>query len=329
MVSFTEMRSITWPAKIYWWEIEALKTALVNDNMRWVAPAPLKPEPHKWSDDEVTCAWLGHSIVLINFFGLNIITDPVLGRRVGIKAGPFILGPKRYIQPALKYWELPQIDLILLSHSHLDHLDLWTLRRMGSRATVVTSAHTKDLMKKTWLTETHELAWHEHTRLFEHRGGMHIEAFPTSHWGARLRSDHHRGWNGYIIERNGKRLIFGGDTGYTSIFEGLREKGPFDIAIMPIGAYMPWITNHCNPEQALKMTDAAGAKYILPIHHQTFKLGWEPMHEPIERLKKALAPTPHRLAIEQVGGTFILPRQCPSPSSVMNRALSSKPAIAQ
>ena len=111
--------------------------------------------------------------------------------------------------------------------------------------------------------------------------------------------------------------------------EGMRDKGPFELAIMPIGAYMPWITNHCNPEQALKMTDAAGAKYILPIHHQTFKLGWEPMREPIQRLEKALSSTPERLAIRQIGGTFVLPRQCPSPSSVMNRALSSSPAIAQ
>ncbi len=289
------------------WKNRLLKYALW-DSLRCVAPAPCKPSPAKWSNDDVTFAWLGHATVLINFLGINILTDPVLAGRVGINAGPFVFGPKRQIRPALKYSELPPIDLILLSHSHFDHLDLWTLRRMGSTPVVVTAAHTSDLLKYTSLTDVHELAWNQSLDLFEKRGGLRMEAFPTQHWGARMGSDSHRRWNGYILERFGRKLIFAGDTGHTPIFAGLRGKGPFDVAIMPIGAYDPWITNHCTPEEALSMADAAGARFILPIHHQTFVLSREPLNEPIARLQRALEYAPERLAVRQIGETFVLPK---------------------
>jgi len=299
---------IRWIRKLYnRWEVEAFRHALLNDAMRWIAPAPCRPEPHTWSADDVTCSWLGHSTVLINFYGITILTDPVLGRRMGFKLGPFVLGPKRYVQPALRYYELPPIDLVLVSHGHMDHLDYWTLRRMDAASTVVTSRNTSDLLRHTWLTDVRELGWHEITTLFRDRGGLKIHAFPTSHWGARVRSDHHRAWNGYILERNGRRILFGGDTGYTRMFEQLRSHGPFDIAIMPIGAYRPWLVNHCTPEQALQMCDEAGAQYIVPIHHQTFRLSWEPMGEPIARLEKAVSDAPHRLALRRIGETFVLP----------------------
>jgi L-ascorbate metabolism protein UlaG (beta-lactamase superfamily) len=102
-------------------------------------------------------------------------------------------------------------------------------------------------------------------------------------------------------------VLFGGDTALTPLFDGLRSRGPFRIAIMPIGAYQPWIWNHCTPEEALEMANRASAEYLLPVHHQTFKLSDEPMLEPIERLQEAISSEPERLAVTHVGQTFRLP----------------------
>src|SRR6478735_2170465 len=103
---------------------------LWQDLGRAVAPAPRHPEPHLWPNERVTAAWLGHATVLINFYGCIILTDPVFFSRIGLRLGPFTIGPKRYIACALRPGELPPIDLILLSHAHMDHLDLRSLWKL-------------------------------------------------------------------------------------------------------------------------------------------------------------------------------------------------------
>ena len=122
------------------------------------------------------------------------------------------------------------------------------------------------------------------------------------HWGARWKRDTYRGYNGYVLRREGKSIVFGGDTAWSPTFRSLHSRGPHELAIMPIGAYHPWICSHCTPEQAVRMADEAGANYFLPIHHQTFSLGQEKACEPIERLEAVLEPT--RLALRDVGETF-------------------------
>ena len=92
------------------------------------------------------------------------------------------------------------------------------------------------------------------------------------------------------------------------IFREHRRFGPFDAAVMPIGAYDPWIFAHCTPEQAVAMADAAGARLIVPVHHQSFRLSNEPFMEPIERAQQALAREPERLALRELGETIVLPR---------------------
>src|ERR1700688_2611506 len=108
---------------------------------RWrpIAPASAKPNPSQWSDRQVTAAWLGHATVLINFFGINILTDPVLFPRIGIRILGLTIGPKRLTAPALKVGELPEIDLILLSHAHFDHFDLHTLHRLKPSTKIITA----------------------------------------------------------------------------------------------------------------------------------------------------------------------------------------------
>jgi L-ascorbate metabolism protein UlaG (beta-lactamase superfamily) len=114
----------------------------------------------------------------------------------------------------------------------------------------------------------------------------------------------HRGYNGYLIEGGRYRIVFGGDTAYTDSFRQIRSSRPVNLAIMPIGAYDPWIHAHCNPEQALAMADQTGADFVLPVHHQTFQLSSEPRREPIERLLLASASADDRIPIREIGGEF-------------------------
>jgi L-ascorbate metabolism protein UlaG (beta-lactamase superfamily) len=264
------------------------------------------PRPSDWSDSAVTASWLGHSTVLINFLGVNIITDPVLYSRIGASTGIGTIGPIRRIDCALHRGELPRIDMALLSHAHLDHFDIPSLRCLKPTTRAVTAANTSDLFRDTPLRKVHELRWGEKTVVQTDSGDVEVEAFQVKHWGARWRTDTQRGYNGYLLSRGGKKILFGGDTAMSATFSELKSKGPFDLALMPIGAYQPWIMSHCNPEQALEMANAAGARHFLPIHHSTFRLGREVCAEPMERLKTALQNEPERLALEEVGETFQL-----------------------
>ena len=277
------------------------------ESRRPIAPAFAKPEPSKWNDAQVTAAWIGHATVLINFFGIKILTDPVLFPRIGIRLPGFTIGPKRLTAPALEFHELPRIDIVLLSHAHFDHFDLRTLHRFNQNTSVITAPKTQDLLRWTRLRDITELHWGERKTLETPAGDVEIVAFRVKHWGARKQRDTHRGYNGYHLERNGRRILFAGDTALTDTFADLRKYGPIDLAIMSIAAYNPWIWNHCTPEQAIEMANAAGAQFIMPVHHQTFRLSFESLREPIERFEAALKQTPERIAIREIGETFVLP----------------------
>jgi L-ascorbate metabolism protein UlaG (beta-lactamase superfamily) len=280
------------------------------ESWRPIAPAFAKPEPLKWNDDQVTAAWIGHATVLINFFGIKILTDPVLFARIGIRLPGFTIGPKRLTAPALEFHELPKIDVVLLSHAHFDHFDLRTLRRFDETTCVVTAPNTADLLKSTRLRDLTELRWGEQKSLNTSAGAVTISAFQVKHWGARKQRDTYRGYNGYVMESRSsarRRILFGGDTAMTNTFAELSQHGPVDLAIMSIGAYNPWIRSHCTPEQAIEMANAADARFIMPVHHQTFRLSFEPFREPIERFQAALSNTPERIALREIGETFVLP----------------------
>jgi L-ascorbate metabolism protein UlaG (beta-lactamase superfamily) len=236
--------------------------------------------------------------VLLKIDGFMILTDPVLGNRCGVRVGPMTVGLKRMVAPALLWPQLPHIDLILLSHAHFDHFDLPTLRRLEQSGTsVVTASNTSDLLRVRRYASVRELGWGERARV----GPLSILGFEVRHWGARLRSDTHRGYNGYLLETGGHRVVFGGDTAYTDKFRVARSSRPVDLAIMPIGAYNPWIHAHCNPEQAWRMGADCGAEYLLPVHHQTFRLSREPFFEPVERFMEAAGSHPERVVTTRIG----------------------------
>jgi L-ascorbate metabolism protein UlaG (beta-lactamase superfamily) len=281
-----------------------------TESWRPIAPAFAKPKPATWSDAQVTLAWIGHATVLINLFGVKILTDPVLFPRIGIRLPGFTIGPKRLTAPALQFHELPNVDLIVLSHAHFDHLDLRTLGCFDRNTSVITARETSDLFRRTRFRDINELDWGETKNFKTAAGEIDVTAFPVKHWGARTRRDTHRGYNAYLIEsrtRGSRRIIFAGDTAMTDGFAQLRQDRGVDIAIMSIGAYNPWIHSHCTPEQAVQMANAAGAHFIMPVHHQTFRLSFEPLREPIERFQAALSNTPDRIALRDIGETFVMP----------------------
>jgi L-ascorbate metabolism protein UlaG (beta-lactamase superfamily) len=279
---------------------------IIADARRTIIPRPIAPTPTAWSDNRITICWIGHATVLINFYGIRILTDPALFNRIGILLGLGTAGPKRYIAPALRLNELPAVDVLLLSHAHMDHMDLPSLRRLSRDTFTVTAKLTEDLLRPH-LKNVTELGWNERTVFRNPQGQLEIEAVEVKHWGQRWPSELNRGYNGYLLRREGRALLFGGDTARTDLFRDLRSHGPFEAAILPIGAYRPWIWNHCTPEQALEMANLARANYIVPVHHQTFRLSQEPMNEPIERLKEALTHEPERLALRRVGESFVCP----------------------
>jgi L-ascorbate metabolism protein UlaG (beta-lactamase superfamily) len=170
------------------------------------------------------------------------------------------------------------------------------------------SSNSRDLVRQGGRRDIVELGWNDTWVCRSAKGELHLTAFEVKHWGRRWPSKLPRGYNGYLLHREGKSIIFGGDTALTRHFAELRSRGPFEVAIMPIGSYTPWIRNHCTPEQAVTMANEAGARYRVPIHHLTFRLSEEPFAEPMERLQAALQHEPDRIALARVGETFVCPR---------------------
>jgi L-ascorbate metabolism protein UlaG (beta-lactamase superfamily) len=268
-----------------------------------ILPASRTPTPGTWDDNAITLAWLGHATVLINFYGLRILTDPVLFPRIGVDVWFRSIGPRRITACALPPSQLPEIDLVLLSHAHFDHLDTPSLAALPGRPIAITASRVSDLLPRKRFASIHELWWGDSSQFKTRHGEVEITALEVKHWGARLMRDTYRGYSGYVIRREGRALLFGGDTARTPMFGSHRRYGPFEAAIMPIGAYDPFIHNHCTPEQAVTMADAAGARLFVPIHHKSFKLSAEPFSQPIERAEEALRQEAGRLVVRAVGDT--------------------------
>src|SRR5947209_3646361 len=265
-------------------------------------PAPHKPQPATWSDERLTVAWLGHATVLINFYGTWLLTDPVLRSRVGVRVGAVTLGPRRLVRPALTFKELPKLDAVLVSHAHMDHCDTGTLRRLPRRTRAVVQEGNRDLVRR--FARVDELEWGESTEV----NGARVEAIEVNHWGARKLTDKHRGYGGFLVEKRGRALVFGGDTAYTHAFARLKRRGTrVCLAVLPIGAYDPYVYVHANPEQSWAMRGEMGADYILPMHHSTFRLSREPADEPRRRLLAAAGEERWRVALTEVGETWTLP----------------------
>jgi L-ascorbate metabolism protein UlaG (beta-lactamase superfamily) len=271
-------------------------------NLKPPAPARYKPDLRGWEGHELAAIWLGHATVLLRVGGMTVLTDPVLSNRVGLGLGLATGGPKRLVAPPLSIRELPKLDLILISHAHFDHLDRPTLARLPKRVPVVTARDTSDLISDLGFRRVSELEWGESLDL----GGVSVAAHPVTHWGARTFHDGHRGYNGYVLEsleRPRRRVLYGGDTAYQEYF---KEVGRVDLAVLGIGAYDPYVMAHATPEQAWRMADHCHADFLLPMHHSTFRLSYEPVHEPMERLLAAAGDDEARVVVRDVGRQWAL-----------------------
>lgn len=255
-------------------------------------------------DHPLAATWLGHATVLLRLHNMWVLTDPVFSKRIGINLGPYTVGMERLRDPHLGPHELPPIDLVLVSHAHFDHLDKPSLRKLVRKDTkVVTAQHTKRLIPAGF-GEKIELHWDDELDL----NGLKIRALRPNHWGARTMWDRHRGFNSYFLQTPDHRVLFAGDTAYTDAFKRVGDDlGGVDLAIFGIGAYDPWIHAHANPEQVWEMAGHANAKYILPMHHSTFKLSNEPLEEPLQRLLKAAGTAAGRVVLHEPGKLWEMP----------------------
>ena len=277
-----------------------LKWMLVHRTTR---PRPKDPDPSVFARvppdfvppraprSELTVTWVGHSSLLIQLNGLNLLTDPMWSER----ASPVqFAGPRRWVAPGIPFEDLPPLDIILQSHNHYDHLDAGTVRRLAQthpQASWIVPLGLASFVQKRGARagSVVELDWWGEWSV----GSLRIAATPAQHFSSRGIGD--RGdtlWCGFALTAaNERRVYFAGDTGYHPEFGAIGERyGPFDVALMPIGAYEPrWFMRylHMNPEEAIAAFRALNAQVMVPIHWGTFKLTDEAMDEPPIRARAA------------------------------------------
>ncbi len=276
---------------------------------------------HAASGDSLT--WLGHASFLVRTGGQTIITDPFLTD----VAGPGALGPKRFVDAAMTIGNLPPIDILLISHNHYDHLDEKTIRRLPgkSRMTVVAPLGLGDFFRSRGYPRVVELDWYQYIHLgSDHElGGVCLTALPCVHWSRRIGQDYNTTlWASFSMVSQACRIFFGGDSGYGDVFKEIGARhGPFDAAILGIGAYAPremMHASHATPEEAIQMGLDLQARHIVAMHWGTIALTLEPPFEPPLRFVRegqARGMEEDRLWVMSVGETRALPSPKPWPAN--------------
>jgi L-ascorbate metabolism protein UlaG (beta-lactamase superfamily) len=254
------------------------------------------------AQDKLT--WIGHSSFLLQLGGLNMLIDPVMSASLG---GVI----RRNVAPGLSWSALPKkIDVVMITHNHRDHMDVPTLKRLGSEPLYLVPHGMKRWFLRNGFPHVRELEWWEQTRVAD----VAVTFVPAEHWSRRGLLDMNTSWwGGFVIEYDGFRAYHAGDTAWFDGFSEIgRRCGPIDVAMLPIGAYAPrWFMRyqHMDPDDAVKAFNALGAKLFVAMHWGTFKLTDEPLQEPPLRLRdlwhKAQLPL-SRLAIPAIGQTLQL-----------------------
>ncbi|UHA71904.1 MBL fold metallo-hydrolase [Paenibacillus sp. 481] len=274
---------------------------------------PNKAPEVEWLHDnrtQLSVSWIGHSTFLIQVGGLNVVTDPVWATRMGLE--------KRLTSPGIPLAEMPPIDIILISHSHYDHLHFRSIRKLVNPNTLlIVPEGLRDKMQRKVISETKEMAWWDQLQI----ASLRVTCVPAQHWTRRTITDmNHSHWGGYVIERLDterenvvETIYFAGDSGYFRGFKQIGERFDIDIALLPIGAYEPeWFmsSQHVTPEEAVQAFEDVGATYMIPMHYGSFKLADDSPREALDRLESARAVK--NIAVERVrvlahGETWKLP----------------------
>jgi len=235
-----------------------------------------RPEFPKLTPGQVALTWIGHASFLVQFTNLNVLIDPNFANWL------FLL--KRIKRSGLKIDHLPPIDLVLLTHAHFDHFHKPTLRRLPHPKIGVMPWGVGDLAHDLGFERIIELDWWES---FSH-GDWKVTLTPCKHWGARVLRDEHRGYGGFLLEHQGRRIYHAGDSAYFDGFKQIGEQCQPEIALLPIGAYRPeaFRNVHMGPDEAVKVFRDLRAKWLVPMHYGTFKLSFEAMDEPPRWLRE-------------------------------------------
>jgi len=228
---------------------------------------PLFP---KLSYGQLAVTWIGHASFLIQFTNLNVLIDPNFANWL------FLL--KRIKRSGLRIEHLPPIDLVLLTHAHFDHFHKPTLRRLPRPKIGVMPWGVGDLALDLGFERVIELEWWESFTVND----CTVTLTPSKHWGARTLRDSHRGYGGFILEYQGRRIYHAGDSAYFHGFEQIGRRLPPEIALLPIGAYHPksFRKVHMGPDQAIKAFKDLKAKHLIPMHYGSFRLSFEEVDEP-------------------------------------------------
>lgn len=289
-----------------------LKWQFNNTRTQWPGHIPLKqhpPPPERVAGNALAATWIGQSTVLIQTAGLNILTDPLLSER----ASPFTwAGPRRVTPPALTAETFPPLDLILLSHSHYDHMDIAALQELARlhKPRVFTPLGNAAYLPKA--LAAHEMDWGDSAPF----GPLRITLTPARHWSKRGFFDTNKAlWGAFVIEAPGGLVYFAGDTGYGDgqTFRDIHTAfGPPRLSLLPIGAYEPqWIMKpqHMNPEESVAAHVALGSQTSIAIHHSTIQLTDEAIDAPASSLADALKSSeidPRTFLVTDAGQTIFL-----------------------
>ncbi|MGD6794632.1 MBL fold metallo-hydrolase [Metabacillus indicus] len=249
---------------------------------------------------KTSVTWIGHSTFLIQTGGINILTDPVWAERMGMQ--------RRLTKPGMPIRALPEIDAVLISHGHYDHLDFASIRKLKGDPVFYVPEGLGASFKRRGYKNVKEAAWWD---VFD-KEDVRFTFVPAQHWTRRTLWDTNTShWGGWVIEHKGHSIYFAGDSGYFRGFKEIGEKMSVDAVLMPIGAYEPeWFmkVSHINPEDAVTAYLDLNAKGpFVPMHYGAFRLADDTGPEALERLlaeweKRALDP--EKLNVMKIGETW-------------------------
>ncbi len=226
--------------------------------------------------------WIGHSTFLIQMNGLNILTDPVWAHRMGLQ--------KRLTNPGMAMEQLPDIDVVLISHGHYDHLDFGSIKKLKGNPAYYVPVGLKSAFSRRGYTNIHEANWWDYFEI--QAQNIKLSFVPAQHWTKRSLTDTNTShWGGWIVEdlHTATSVYFVGDTGYFRGFQDIATRFSLDIILMPIGAYEPeWFMapSHINPEDAIKAFLELEGKTFIPMHYGAYRLADDTGPEALERLYK-------------------------------------------
>ncbi len=279
-------RNFKWSFKVFNKEKKKLNMTVPKDHV--VDKEKVLADIKKYKDGDYI-GWIGHATFLIKLGNTTIITDPVFSKN----AGPLIFGPKRFTEPALNLKEIPPVDIFLLTHNHYDHQDMMTIRRFPFKNTkVMVPLKLGKYFERNGYSDVNEMDWYEEIIVNEK---MKITFLPAVHWSKRSFTDTNKTlWGNFLIEYDGKKILFACDTGVGNVYKEIGEKyGPIDINIINIGAYnfypiTPYkdkSSYHTSPEEALEISRDLKSKKVIGMHWGTFVLSLEPIMEPRDRFR--------------------------------------------